>query len=49
MPADSIGNILIWGIIIEPFNTVVLTAEGVIECTYSLRRKIKQFDDAYLL
>lgn len=48
MPAGSIGNVLIWGGIIEPFNTVVPTAEGVTECAHSLRRKIKQFDDAHL-
>ena len=48
MPAGSIGNVLTWGAIIEPFNTVVPTAEGVTECAHSLRRKMKRFDDAYL-
>ena len=48
LPAHFIGNVLIWGCIIEPFSTVIPTAKGVTECAHSLRRKIKQYDDASL-
>ena len=48
LPARFIGNVLIWGGIMEPFSTVVPTPKGVTKCAHSLRRKIKQYDDAYL-
>lgn len=48
LPARFIGNVLIWGSIIEPFSTVTPTAEGVTQCAHSLRRKIQQYDDTYL-
>lgn len=48
LPARFIGNVLIWGGIMEPFSTVVPTPEGVTKCAHSLRRKMKQYDDAYL-
>ena len=48
LPARFIGNVLMWGCIVEPFSRVVPTAQGVTECAHSLRRKIKQYDDTYL-
>ena len=48
LPEDFIGNVLMWGSIIEPFSTVVPTVKGITECAHSLRRKLRQYDDTNL-